>query len=304
MTSVSDILKRVRRIEIKARRFASETFSGGYQSSFRGQGLDFDDLREYMEGDETRFIDWKVTARMGTPFIRQFKEERELSLLIAVDISPSMFYGSQRASKLEYAAEMAALLAFSAQHTGDKCGLLLFDSKPRLYLPPAKGYKQVLRLVREILEAGSNPKSQQEQNVASNADSLAEVSSHLLSSLRKKSLVFLLSDFLFPENKSALGKLSFKHEIVALRLHDPAEIHLPDGGNVILKDAETEELIQINLSHADVRQNASELMLYHRHGWQTLFNQLGLDNLSLSTEDNYVSSLQQLFKRRTHRIVR
>lgn len=141
MDAASQILKRVRRVELKARRMASETFAGGYQSSFRGQGLDFDDFREYLAGDEPRFIDWKVTARMSTPYVRKFREDREISLVLAVDTSASMRYGSQNQSKLEYAAELAAVLAFSAQSTGDKCGLLLFGKEPYLFLPPAKGYQ-------------------------------------------------------------------------------------------------------------------------------------------------------------------
>lgn len=291
MDKATEILKRVRRIELKARRMASETFAGGYQSSFKGQGIDFDDLREYVAGDEPRFIDWKVTARMGSPYVRKFREDRELSLMLVVDISGSMHYGSQTMSKLEYAAELAAVLAFSAQHTGDKCGLLLFDSEPRLFLPPAKGYRQVLRIVREILEAPS----------LIGASSLVEVSSHLLRTLRKRSLVILLSDFLFALDNVSLGKMHFKHEVLPLRIHDPAELILPMAGNVVLKDPETNQLLQVNLNNRAMMNEYARSMQIHRADWQGKFNQFGMDTLSLSTEDDYISSLSGLFRKKTQR---
>ena len=150
MDKASDILKRVRRIELRARHLATENFAGQYQSGFRGQGLDFDDFREYTPGDDPRFIDWKVTARMNSPFVRRFREEREQAVILAVDVSGSMHYASSaaRASKLDYAAEVAAVLAFSAAQSGDKCGLLIYGNSHSHYIPPAKGIKQTLRIVR------------------------------------------------------------------------------------------------------------------------------------------------------------
>lgn len=153
MDKASDILKRVRRIELRARHLATENFAGQYQSGFRGQGLDFDDFREYMPGDDPRFIDWKVTARMNSPFVRRFREEREQAVILAVDVSGSMHYASSaaRVSKLDYAAEVAAVLAYSAAQSGDKCGLLIYGNSHSHYIPPAKGVKQTLRIVREIV---------------------------------------------------------------------------------------------------------------------------------------------------------
>lgn len=290
MDTASEILKKVRRVELKTRRMASETFAGGYQSSFRGQGLDFDDFREYMAGDEPRFIDWKVTARMGTPFVRKFREDREISLMLAVDTSASMRYGSREHSKLEYAAELAAVLAFSAQHTGDKCGLLLFGQESQLFLPPAKGYKQVLRIVREVLESPEN-----------DPGTGLEPASQRLLNMNKRSLVILISDFLYPPDKVALGKLNFKHEVVALRVNDPAEIHPPDAGQVLLRDPETGQVSQVNLGNSLLRSKYTEMMEEHRRDWKTLMNQTGLDSLDLSTDQNYIPKLQQLFRTRTKR---
>lgn len=290
MDTATEILKRVRRVELKARRMASETFAGGYQSSFRGQGLDFDDFREYMAGDEPRFIDWKVTARMGSPFVRKFREDREISLMLVVDTSASMRYGSQEHSKLEYAAELAAVLAFSAQHTGDKCGLLLYGQEQPLFLPPAKGYKQVLRIVREVLNSPEG----------SSGSGLEPVCQRLLN-MNKRSLVILISDFLYPPDKVSLGKLNFKHEVVVLRVNDPAEIHPPDAGQVILRDAETGLVSQVNLGNSLIRLKYTEMMEEHRREWKTMMNQTGLDSLDLSTDQNYIAKLQQLFRTRTKR---
>lgn len=290
MDTASEILKRVRRVELKARRMASETFAGGYQSSFRGQGLDFDDFREYMPGDEPRFIDWKVTARMGSPFVRKFREDREISLMLVVDTSASMRYGSQAHSKLEYAAELAAVLAFSAQHTGDKCGLLLFGKEPRLFLPPAKGYKQVLRIVREVLNSPNDDPGA----------GLEPVCQRLLN-MHKRSLVILISDFLFPPDKVALGKLNFKHELVTLRVNDPAEITPPDAGQLLLRDPETAQVVQVNLGNSLLRRKYTEMMEAHRSEWKTIMNQTGIDSLDLATDQNYSAKLQQLFRTRTKR---
>lgn len=291
MDSATEILKRVRRVEIKARRKASETFAGGYQSSFRGQGLDFDDYREYLPGDEPRFIDWKVTARMGSPYVRKFKEDREISLVLVVDVSDSMHYGSQERSKLEYAAELAAILAFSAHQTGDKCGLLLFGKEPLLFIPPAKGYKQILRIIREILEApGANA-----------AEGIQAISPQLLLSLRKRCLLIMISDFLFPADKVSLGKLNFKHEVLCMRVNDPAELYLPSAGNVLLQDAESGQIIQVNLNNEDVRHHYAQAMREQVQSWTNVCNQLGIDHLELSTDIDCITPLQRLFHTRTKR---
>lgn len=273
---------------------ASETFAGGYQSSFRGQGLDFDDFREYLAGDEPRFIDWKVTARMNTPYVRKFREDREISLMLAIDTSASMRYGSKDNSKIEYAAELAAVLAFSAQATGDKCGLILFGEEPRLFLPPAKGYQQVLRIVREVLESPE----------ADPGAGLIPLSTHLLRTLRKKSLVILISDFMFEPDKVSLGKLGFKHELVALNINDPSEINIPDAGLVVLRDPETGRLSQVNLNNRLIRDKYAEMMESHRKDWRTAMAQTGTDYVEIATDQDYIFPLQRLFRTRTRRFNR
>lgn len=320
MDSATEILKRVRRVEIKAKRMASETFAGGYQSSFRGQGLDFDDFREYLAGDEPRFIDWKVTARMGSPYVRKFREEREISLILAVDVSASMEYGSQSVSKLEFAAELAAVLAFSAQQTGDKFGLLLFGRGEMLFLPPGKGYKQVLRIVREILEAPESLSSSSGSATGASSStpsmpstlraeesrgrvSFGDVSTYLLQALRKRSLVIMLSDFMFPPDKVALGKLNFKHEFLGIRLNDPAECELPNAGLVLLKDAETGEMLEVNLDNPDLRVRYAQAFDAHGRAWKTLFGQQNADYLPLRTDEDYMMPLRKLFSTRTKRFV-
>ncbi|MCX6846576.1 MAG: DUF58 domain-containing protein, partial [Verrucomicrobia bacterium] len=226
---IEEMLARVRRIELKARRLVRESFSGEYLSSFRGQGLDFDDFREYQHGDEVRFIDWNVTARMNQPFVRKFREERELSVVLAVDVSGSTIYGSESMSKREIAAEAAATIGFSALNNGDKVGLLIFAEEPILFIPPEKGTRHLLRMIREILVADpQNP-----------ATSIAAASDFLVRTLRRKSLVFLISDFIAPELDRPLGKLSRKHETIALRITDPLESKLPRAGKVVLIDPET-----------------------------------------------------------------
>lgn len=195
--SIDEIMRRVHRLEIKARRLARETFSGEYHSSFKGSGLDFEDYREYQHGDETRFIDWNVTARKDHPYIRTFREDRELSVVLAVDVSASTLYGSKQLSKRELAAELAAVLAFSANINGDKTGLLLFADEPLLYLPPSKGSRHILRMVREILAATPEKPG---TNIPSACD-------FLLHTVKRKALVFLISDFFCHDLQRPLGAL-------------------------------------------------------------------------------------------------
>ena len=289
--SIEEIMKRVRRLEIRARRLAREVFSGDYHSSFRGQGLDFDEFREYQAGDEVRFIDWKVTARMQTPFIRKFREERELSVILAVDISGSTEYGSEYFSKRERAAELAALLGFSARINGDKVGLLLFAAEPVLYLPPAKGSHSVLRAVREILTAKpANP-----------GTSIAEASKFLLQSLKRKGLVFMISDFIDWGFERPLGSLARRHDVIALPLLDPLEKGLPDVGRVSLRDPETGQEVLVNTSNSNTRMGMAKLSKRYREGLASFFTKHGIDNVAISTCDDYLAGLHQLFQRRALR---
>ncbi len=289
--SIEEIMRRVRRLEIRARRLAQEVFSGDYHSSFRGQGLDFDEFREYQPGDEIRFIDWNVTARMETPYIRKFREERELAVILAVDISGSTDYGSDYLSKRERAAEVAALLGFSARYNGDKVGLLLFAKEPVLYLPPAKGGRPVLRAVREILTA----------KPADPGTSISEASKFLLQTLKRKGLVFFISDFIDWGFEKPLGSLARQHDVIALPMVDPLEKRIPDVGKVYLRDPESGHEVLVNTSNSNTRMGLAKLSKRYREGLASFFNKHGIDSAAISTRDDYLADLHRLFQRRAHR---
>lgn len=296
MDKTQEIMQQVRRIEMQARKIATATFAGQYRSSFRGQGLDFDDFREYLPGDEPRFIDWKVTARTGTPYVRKFHEEREQVLLLAVDASASMRYagGASADSKLEYAARMAAVLAYSAVQNGDKIGLLLFGCHPHFYLPPAKGMKQCLRIVREILSAPAS----------GGDDSMEEVAAEILRTQRKSAMCFLMSDFLTKADKKAIGKLNFRHELIPVRINDPYELELPAAGRFYAEDPETGIQYEVNSSDTALRTAHSKAMMAHMVEWDRTFTQLGIDALSLRTNQDFVTDLRKLFNRRSRLFAR
>ncbi len=289
--SIEEIMRRVRRVEIRARRLAQDVFSGDYASSVRGQGLDFDEFREYQPGDEIRFIDWNVTARMEAPYIRKFREERELSVILAVDISGSTDYGSDFLSKRERAAELAALLGFSARYNGDKVGLLLFAKEPVLYLPPAKGGRSVLRAVREILTV-----KPADPNTA-----ISEAAKFLLQTLKRKGLIFMISDFVDWGFEKSLGSLARQHDLIALPLLDPLEKKLPNVGKVYLRDPETGQEILVNTSNSNTRMGMEKLSRRYREGLDSFFNKHGIDSAYISTQHDYLSDLHRLFQRRALR---
>jgi uncharacterized protein (DUF58 family) len=285
---IEEMMARVRKLELKARRLVRESFSGEYLSSFKGQGLDFDDFREYQHGDEVRFIDWNVTARMNQPFVRKFREERELSVVIAVDISGSADYGSQNLSKREVAAEAAAVLGFSAIGNGDKVGLLIFAKEPLLFIPPAKGTRHLLRMIREILTM--KPPVQ--------GTSVASACDFLVRTLRRRSVVFLVSDFYSDPLEKPLGKLSHKHDTIALRVYDPLEVKLPRIGKVIMRDPETGFETLVNTSTNKLRKSYERLMLRQHEGVSAILKKHGIDSADLGTDKDALRTLHQLFKRR------
>jgi uncharacterized protein (DUF58 family) len=285
------MMARVRKLELKARRLVRESFSGEYLSSFRGQGLDFDDFREYQHGDEVRFIDWNVTARMNQPFVRKFREERELSVILAVDVSGSADYGSVMLSKREVAAEVAAVLGFSALHNGDKVGLVIFANEPILFIPPEKGSRHLLRMIREILVA----------KPAKPGTSVAEACDFLVRTLRRKSLVFLISDFFSDPLDRPLGKLARKHETVALRVMDPLESKLPKAGKVVMIDPETGFETQVNTNNPNLRMGYVKLMERQQEGVASIFKKHGIDSADLTTHGDTLAALHRLLKRRSRK---
>ena len=291
---IEEILERVRKLELKARRLVRESFAGEYQSSFRGQGLDFDDFREYQHGDEIRFIDWKVTARMDQPFIRKFREERELSVVLAVDVSGSADYGSVHFSKREAAAETAAILGFSALGNGDKVGLLVFADQPLVFVPPAKGTRHLLRMVREILITRPDRPG----------TSITAACDFLIRTLRRRAVVFLMSDFFDDGLDRPLGKLARKHETLALQISDPLEEKLPRAGRVVLMDPESGAEIRINTNNPNLRMGYQKLMQRHREGILKLCRKHGIDHALLTTDRDRLHDLHLMLKRRARKRTR
>lgn len=291
---IEEVMARVRKLELKARRLVRETFAGEYQSSFRGQGLDFDDFREYQHGDEIRFIDWNVTARMGSPYIRKFREERELAVILAVDVSGSSEFGSIHFSKRESAAEAAAILGFSAAGNGDKVGLLLFAKEAFFYVPPAKGTRHVLRIVREILMA--EPKEP--------GTSITAACEFLIRTLRRKAFVFMISDFFDDPIDKPLGKLARKHETIALQVSDPLEQTLPKAGRVVLTDPETGWEAMVNTNNANLRMGYEKLMRRQAEGVRAICKKNGIDHAQLSTDRDRLGDLHRLLKKRARKRTR
>ncbi|MEZ5300148.1 MAG: DUF58 domain-containing protein [Verrucomicrobiales bacterium] len=282
------ILRRVRRIELITRGKVKEKLGGEYHSSFKGQGIDFDDFREYQAGDEVRAIDWNVTARMGVPFVKTFVEEREMTVLLAVDISGSMDYGSGAVSKREYAAEVAAAFAFAAAQNKDKVGLLLFAGGIELFIGPQKGSSHILRLIREILYA---------RPPAGGSQARAAMDM-LVRQVPRRSLILLVSDFTGFDAAEALKVASIKHDVVAVQISDPAERELPDTAALPLADAETGEPLAYrrDLRYAYAKAHAD---------WQAklrgALKRRGVDHIPLSTDEDYLSALHAFFSGRSAR---
>ena len=285
------ILKKVRKIELATRGIVKAAVGGEYHSVFKGQGIDFDDFREYQPGDEVRSIDWNVTARSGAPYIKKFVEERELTVFLVVDVSASKDFGGADQSKRELAAEIAATFAFSAIHNQDKVGLLLFSDQPELFVAPRKGSTHCLRLIREILYC-------QPQGTGTDVSvALDRLTAHL----PRRCLVLLISDFIAPGFERSLKVAAVRHDVVAVQITDAAEEDLPQVGWMRLEDPETGELMQINTSSRRVREGYQE----RRSAWQTALDQTfrtaGVDKIDLRTGSNYVPALHGFFKRRASR---
>ena len=294
-----EILRKVRQIEIRSNRLVSEALAGSYHSAFKGQGIDFEEVREYQAGDEVRSIDWNVTAKMGTPFVKQYREERELTILLAIDVSDSGTFGSSQRSKRERLAELGALLAFSANRNGDKVGLLLFSDQVEQYLPPNKGQKHVLRVLREIL---FHPNQSKKTDLNEGLRFINRV-------MRRRAVVFLLSDFIISEYNSqeeSVEDLFFKelastrrrHDLVCARIHDPCELEIPNVGMVHLEDSETGEKTYLNTSNRNFREEYKKLNQEHRQEFEKRLRRRGVDHFEFSTDSDYVRSVQEFFHMR------
>ena len=289
--NVLDILKKVRHIQIVANRTVNDLLAGQYKSVFRGRGMEFDEVREYQPGDDIRTIDWNVTARTGSPFIKRFCEERELTVLLLVDVSASGVFGSVSRAKLDLAVEMAALLMFSALKNNDKVGLLTFANRVCDYFPPRKGKANVLRLIRQLVAA---------EPVAAETD-LAEALQYLNRVQKRRAVVFLLSDFLAPAAQHDLGIANRHHDLVAVTVSDPREESLPDVGFITLSDAETGELVEVDTRHPEVRRLFERRAAERCKILSDRLKKAGVDQLTIRTDEDYEKSLRRFFRMRERR---
>lgn len=287
------ILKRVRRIELLTRGMVKEMLGGQYHSRFKGQGIEFDDFREYQPGDDVRFIDWNVTARMNDPFVRKYVEERELTVMLCVDVSGSGDYGSQDDSKRERAAEIAAVFAFSAVQNQDKVGLTLFSDQVEQYLPARKGAPHALRVLRDILN--NQPKHQ--------GTDLKSALDLALNRIAHRALVILVSDFITTDSswEKSLRGVAAKHDVVAAQIMDPREIELPNAGRVCLEDPETGEQILVNTSHPAVREQFAARVAERQMALEHLMRRCGVERVAIRTDEDYVPALKAYFRTRKRR---
>jgi len=289
--TVLDILKKVRQIQIVANRTVNDLLAGQYKSVFRGRGMEFDEVREYQPGDDIRTIDWNVTARTGTPFIKRFCEERELTVLLLVDVSASGVFGSAARSKLDLATEMAALLMFSALKNNDKVGLLTFCDTVIDYFPPRKGKVNVLRLIRQLVAA--EPVAR-ETNLAVALDYLNRVQ-------KRRAVVFMISDFLAPAARHAMAVANRRHDLVAVTVSDPREQALPDVGFLTLRDAETGEIVEVDTRHPRVRSLFQNRAADRADELSDQLKKTGVDQLAICTDEDYQKSLRRFFRMREKR---
>jgi uncharacterized protein (DUF58 family) len=286
-----ELLKKVRKIEIKTRGLSSQVFSGEYHSAFKGKGMAFAEVRAYMPGDEIRTIDWNVTARFNEPFVKVFEEERELTMMLLVDISSSSNFGTKEQLKKEIIAELCAILAFSAAQNNDKIGVMLFSDKVELFIPPKKGRKHILRIIRELIEF--TPKSSKTDIVT--------VLRHFNNAIKKRTISFLISDFLVPIEKpleDALKIVNKKHDLIALAIEDPFEQELPKLGLIQFKDAETGEMGWFNTNSSKNRTKWKANALKRDKELRSMLLKCGVDFTKIQTDKPYIKPLMNLFKQR------
>jgi len=289
--SLVEIIKKVRRIEITTRRMVNDVFSGEYHSVFKGQGMEFDEVREYQPGDDIRAIDWNVTARMGAPYIKRFMEERELVVTFLLDVSASGRFGSTGKTKLDTAAEICAVLAFSAIQNHDKVGAIVFSDEVEKYIPPEKGRKHVLHLVREVLFY--DPRRNR-TNVATALEYLLRVS-------KRRGIVFIVSDFLSPDFSRPLAMAAKKHDVVAIWLNDPREEHLDAAGLVRVWDQEARIERVVDLGARSARERFASYVKRRNEETMAVFRRHGIDCVRIQTGENYIVPLSVFFKARSRR---
>jgi uncharacterized protein (DUF58 family) len=315
--TLTELLESVRRVEVRTNRLVNDTMVGAYLSHFKGRGMDFEDLREYMPGDDVRDIDWNVTHRLGRVFVKRFREERELTAVLAVDVSASSSFGSASRTKREFAAEIAATLAMSAAKNGDKVALLLFTDEVELFVPPRKGRRHILRIVREMLMFKPRRRGTE----------ISQALGFLNHVLHRRAIVFLLTDFLHsdgaPNSRSARGEMmnlpnrssalqprdviqelgltNTRHDVVCLHLHDPRESALPDAGLLTIEDAETGEMLELDSTRNVVRERFASVNAERLAELDRALIRTGVDTLRLNTTEPFAPVLQRFFEIRRGR---
>jgi uncharacterized protein (DUF58 family) len=300
--TITELLESVRRVEVRTNRLVNDTMVGAYLSHFKGRGMDFEELREYIPGDEVRDIDWNVTYRMGRPFVKRYREERELAMVLAVDVSASSAFGSLGRTKRQFAAEIAGTLAISATRSSDKVALLLFSDQVELFLPPRKGRRHILRLIREMLQFAPR---RRETNIPAALGFLNRV-------LHRRSIIFLLTDFLHSfgpaitpgtgrDTLQEIGLTNVRHDLVCVHLHDPRESTLPPAGLLTVEDAETGELLELDSSRAAVRERFAATNAERLAELDRAFRRAGVDTLRFSTAETFAQTLQTFFETRRGR---
>lgn len=283
-----EILRKIRRIEIISKKSSSEVFSGEYHSAFRGRGMEFSEVREYYPGDEIRFIDWNVSSRMGKIYVKQFVEERELTVILAVDLSSSLDFFSGEKSKKDIAAEISAIIAFTANNNKDKVGLLVFTNKVELYIPPKRGRSHLLRIIREIL--AFKPES--------NGTSIENGLTYLNKVIKKKAIVFLISDFLDKNFSLPLRISGRKHDLIAINISDKREVTLPEEGIFRMRDSESGEEFMVDFSCEKTRKKFKILIEQENENLKEKFNKYNVDSIDILSEENYEKPLFNFFLKR------
>jgi uncharacterized protein (DUF58 family) len=284
----TELLKKVRRIEIKTRGLSRHIFAGEYHSAFKGRGIAFSEVREYQYGDDIRSIDWNVTARFNHPYVKVFEEERELTVMLVIDVSGSGNFGSKGSYKRDLMTEIAAVLSFSAIYNNDKIGVIFFSDKVEKFIPPLKGRKHILRIIRELLDFTSQSKK----------TNLDEPLRFLTNAIKKRCTTFIISDFIVPEFEEALRIASNKHDIVALKIYDPLEQAMPDIGLVKVSDSETGEEKWIDTSSLSTRKAYEKWWTGHIDTIKNIFKRCGVDSAEFRTDLDYVKPLIMLFEKR------
>jgi len=289
-----EVVRKVRRIQITTSRKVTDIFAGQYQSVFKGRGMEFDEVRQYLPGDEIRSIDWNVTARMGQPFIKKFVEERELTIMILLDVSMSCRYGTKERTKSDLAAELCSVIAFSAVQNNDKVGMITFTDRVEKIIPPRKGVRHVLRVIREAL-----------YNVplGSKTDVNGALE-HLMRVTRRRTITFIVSDFVAPDFKKTLAIANKRHDVIAVTVMDPSEVDLPHTGLVRLHDAETDLAYFVDTSDARVRKAYNENAERSFAALKKLFYSINVDTINIRTNESYVEPLIRFFRMRERRLVR